>query len=429
MPRQAAGLTAAKVAKAGPGRYGDGDGLYLTVRDNGTRFWVFRFVLAGQKMREMGLGRAGIGKNAVSLAEARENAGTLYRMVKAGIDPLAKREADGAAARAAAQDAAIKAVTFRQAALDYIGMHAATWTNPKHRQQWTNTLEAYAFPLFGDVPVASVSTAHVLAALEPIWTVKPETASRLRGRIEVILDAAKTKGLRIGDNPAAWKGHLSLTLPARSKVAKVEHHAALAWQDVAAFMKQLTEQVGVAALALRFTILTAARTGETLGATWGEIDLRAAVWTVPAARMKAGREHRVPLSDPALALLSEVEKLRISPEPGAPVFPGAIPSKGLSNMAMLALLRRIGRQDLTAHGFRSTFRDWAAETTAFPSEVVEMALAHVVGDKTEAAYRRGDLFEKRRRLMDEWAQHTLRLDTMNVRANNVLVLRSGLAYQ
>ena len=402
MPRRAAGLSAAKVAKAGPGRYGDGDGLYLLVRENGTRFWIFRYTPPGGKMREVGLGRAGTDKNAVGLAEARDKAGTLYRMVRAGLDPLAKREADAAAAKAAAQDAAIRAVTFRQSAVEHIASHEAGWNNPKHRQQWTNTLEAYAFPHFGDVPVAGVETAHVLAALQPIWTTKPETASRLRGRIEAVLDYAKAKGLRSGDNPAAWKGHLALTLPARAKVAKVEHHAALPWQEVGAFMQALQAQAGVGALALRFAILTAARTGEVIGATWAEIDLGAALWTVPASRMKAGREHRVPLSEPALAVLGEVAKLRTTTAPSAPVFPGAIAGKGLSNMAMLTLLRRMERGDLTAHGFRSTFRDWAAETTAYPSEVVEMALAHAVGDKVEAAYRRGDLFEKRRRLMDEW---------------------------
>jgi integrase len=405
MPRRAAGLSAAKVAKAGPGRYGDGDGLYLLVRPNGTRFWIFRFTPPGGTMREMGLGRAGADKNAVGLAEARERAGTLYRLVKAGIDPLAKREADAATAKAAAQDAAIRAVTFRQVAVDYIATHEAAWSNPKHRQQWTNTLEAYAFPNFGDVPVAAVETAHVLSALEPIWRIKPETATRLRGRIEAVLDAAKARGLRNGDNPAAWKGHLALALPARAKVAKVEHHAALPWSEVGSFMEALNGQKGMGALALRFAILTAARTAEVIGATWGEFDLAGAVWTIPAGRMKAGREHRVPLSEPVLALLGDVAKLRTSVAPEAPVFPGGVAGKGLSNMAMLTLLRRMGRDDLTAHGFRSTFRDWAAETTGYPSEVVEMALAHAVGDKVEAAYRRGDLFEKRRRLMADWAAH------------------------
>ncbi len=435
MPRRAAGLTAAKVLSAKPGRYGDGDGLYLVVRDNGTRFWVFRFTPKGGKLREMGLGRAPVGKetnadgtprekgpidrNAVSLADAREKASILYRMLRDGIDPLAQRDADEAAKKAAAQEAAIKATTFRTAALDHIKLHQATWGNPKHRQQWINTLETYAFPHLGDVPISAVATAHVLAALQPIWTTKPETASRLRGRIEVVLDAAKAKGMRSGDNPAAWRGHLALALPARAKVAKVAHHAALPWQDMAAFMKALDGQAGVAALALKFAILTAARTGEVLGATWGEMDLAAGVWIVPEGRMKAGREHRVPLSEPVLEVLEAVAKLRTSAAPDAPVFPGAVANKGLSNMAMLTLLRRMKRDDLTAHGFRSSFRDWAAETTAYPGEVVEMALAHVVGDKTEAAYRRGDLFEKRRTLMADWADHcgrSGRRDTPNVTA-------------
>jgi hypothetical protein len=245
MPRRAAGLTAAKVLIAKPGRYGDGDGLYLVVRDNGTRFWVFRYTPKGGKLREMGLGRAPAGKkanadstprekgpvdrNAVSLSDARDRASVLYQMVRGGIDPLAQRDADAAAAKASAQDAAIRAVTFRQAAVGYIAAHEAAWNNPKHRQQWTNTLEAYAFPHFGDVPMAGVETEHVLAALQPIWTTKPETASRLRGRIEAVLDYGKAKGLRSGDNPARWKGHLAQMLPARGKLAKVEHHAALPW--------------------------------------------------------------------------------------------------------------------------------------------------------------------------------------------------------
>lgn len=427
MPRRAAGLTAAGVAKAKPGRYGDGDGLYVVVKPNGTRFWVFRFTPPGEKMREMGLGREGTDKNAVSLANARDRAGTMYRLVQAGLDPLAKRDADAVAAKAAAQEAAIAATTFRRAALDFIGAHEATWANAKHRQQWLSTLETYAFPHFGDVPVSAVATPHVLAALEPIWTTKPETASRLRGRIEVVLDAAKAKGQRSGDNPAAWKGHLALTLPARAKMAKVVHHAALPWPEVGDFMLALELQAGMGAMALRFAILTAGRTGEVIGATWGEIDLGAALWTLPAARMKAGREHRVPLSEPVLALLQEKAKLRTSTAPNAPVFPGAATGKALSNMAMLTLLRRMGRADLTVHGFRSTFRDWAAETTAYPGEVVEMALAHAVGDKVEAAYRRGDLFDKRRRLMEEWGQYARR-SVEGLVTGNVLPLRAALSH-
>jgi integrase len=244
-----------------------------------------------------------------------------------------------------------------------------------------------------------------MQVLEPIWRQKTETASRLRGRIESVLDYATARGWRAGENPARWRGHLDNLLPARGKIAKVEHHAALPWKEVSAFMTELAHQGGVAALALRFTILTAARTGEAIGATWKELDLTGAVWTVPAGRMKASREHRVPLSDAALAVLREAAQLRFDGSVDAPVFPGAKARKPLSNMAMLALLRRMGRgRDLTAHGFRSTFRDWCAEATSYPREVAEAALAHTLGDKVEAAYRRGDLMEKRRRLMAHWAE-------------------------
>jgi integrase len=402
MPPKPVGLTAVGVKAAAPGRYGDGGGLFLYVRPNALRYWLFRYTPQGGKRREMGLGSAET-RGGVSLADARERAQVLRAIYKAGGDPLADRDAMVAAAKAAAQTEAIKAISFNEAAARYIAAHEKAWANPKHRQQWTNTLATYAAPHFGAVSIADVETAHVLAALEPIWTVKPETAGRVRGRIEAVLDYGKARGWRAGENPASWKGHLALTLPARGKVAAVEHHAALPWQDVGAFMVALAGQAGVGALALRFAILTAARTGEVIGATWGEIDLTASLWTLPAARMKAGREHRVPLSCAALATLATVAKLRKTNDPAAPVFPGAAGAKGLSNMAMLATLRRMGRDDLTAHGFRSTFRDWVAETTAYPTEVAEMALAHAVGDKVEAAYRRGDLFEKRKRLMDDWA--------------------------
>jgi integrase len=248
------------------------------------------------------------------------------------------------------------------------------------------------------LPVSAIDTGLVMRALEPIWSAKPETASRLRGRIESILDWAKVRGYRAGENPARWKGHLQALLPAKSKIAQVEHHAALPYAELPGFMAALRMADGMAAKALRFTILTGARTSEALGATWTEIDLEARLWTVPAARMKAGKEHRVPLSEPVLALLRDLYQTR----QGEPVFPGAIKGKGLSNMALLMALRRLGRADLTAHGFRSTFRDWVAEQTNFPSEVAEMALAHTVGDKVEAAYRRGDLFEKRQQLAEAW---------------------------
>jgi integrase len=294
--------------------------------------------------------------------------------------------------------AAAKAVTFDECATAYIASHRAGWRNAKHAAQWTSTLETYASPVFGKVPVQAVDVALVMRVLEPLWSVKPETASRVRGRIESILDWAKVRGHRDGENPARWRGHLDHLLPARSKVRKIKHHAALPYGDVPVFMVALRGREAVAARALEFAILTAARTGEVLGTKWSEIDLTAAVWTVPALRMKAGAEHRVPLSAPALAVLRAMEKLR----DGDFVFPGDRHAT-LSNMSMLMLLRRMGHADLTAHGFRSTFRDWAAECTSFANEVAEMALAHAIDDKTEAAYRRGALFERRRRLMQAWA--------------------------
>ena len=303
----------------------------------------------------------------------------------------------------------------------YIAAHEASWRNAKHRQQWRNTLDTYADPILGKLPVAQVEVGDVMRVLEPLWREKTETASRLRGRIESVLDYATARGWRSGENPARWRGHLDNLLPARSKVAKVEHHAALPWREIGAFMAALAEEEGVSALALRFAILTAARTGEVIGARWSEIDMQAAVWTVPADRMKAAREHRVPLSDAALDVLREVAKLRTEPEADGFVFPGGKAGKPLSSMALLMLLRRMERGDLTAHGFRSTFRDWCAEATNYPREVAEAALAHTLRDKTEAAYQRGDLMEKRRRLMAEWATFCAR----PAPAGEVVPLRLG----
>jgi integrase len=404
MPKRAAGLTAAKVRTAKPGRYVDGDGLMLFVRSPDARFWLLRYSHGG-KRREAGLGRAGEGPNDVTLAEARQKAADMRRLLKAGIDPLAQRDADAAAVKAAAQEAAAHAMTFREVADLYLNAHNAGWRNAKHRMQWRNTLATYADPHMGDLPAGDVETAHVMAALEPIWTTKPETATRVRGRIEAVLDYAKARGWRTGENPARWRGHLANLLPARDKVARVEHHAALPWRDVGAFMVALGEREAgsVAALALRLTILTAARSGEVLGARWAEIDTTEAVWTVPAERMKAGREHRVPLTDAALTELRQVAELRTNNAADAFVFPGQKPSKGLSVMAMAMVLRRMDRGDLTVHGFRSSFRDWCAEQTSFDRDTAEAALAHTLRDKTEAAYRRGDLFDKRRRLMEAWA--------------------------
>jgi integrase len=276
--------------------------------------------------------------------------------------------------------------------------HEAGWRNPKHRWQWSASLASYVYPHFGDLLVQAVDVGLVMRAVGPIWNTKSETASRVRGRIESVLDWATARGYRQGDNPARWRGHLENLLPKRSKVARVEHHAALPYPEIAGFMAGLRQQEGVAARALEFLILTAARTSEVIGAKWGEFNLAERLWTVPGERMKSGKEHRVPLSDAALAILGAPG------EPAQCVFPGGKAGSALSNMALLMTLRRMGHADLTAHGFRSTFRDWAAERTNFPAEVAEMALAHTVGDKVEAAYRRGDLFQKRRQIMQAWAR-------------------------
>jgi integrase len=407
-------------ATGAPGkRYlADGGGLYLLVRSEEAKFWVFRYVRAG-KLREMGLGPAA-GRDAVPLAVAREKAAELRRLHKAGIDPLAQREADAARQRAEAQASAARAVTFEAVAELYISASEGEWRNDKHRQQWRNTLATYAFPVFGKLPVADVTTDHVVAALEPIWNTRKETASRLRGRIETVLDSATARGLRSGENPARWRGHLVNIFGKRSKTAQTDHHAALPWQQVAAFMAALAthEASSVAALALRFIILTAARSGEALGARWSEIDLIEAVWTVPGARMKAGKEHRVPLTAPALAVLRKAAKLRTDASASAFVFPGAKPGRPLSDMTAAMLLRRMNAvedgtpkpwvdprsgEPITVHGFRSCFRDWASEATAFDHQTAEAALAHTIRNKVESSYRRGDLFGKRRMLMEAWA--------------------------
>ena len=375
-----------------PGSYGDGAGLYLQVRGPDKRSWLYRFKLHG-RAHLMGLGAV----DDVSLAEARDAAGAARKLVRQGVSPIDQRRA------ARAENATQAGLTFAQVADAYIAAHEPSWRNAKHRQQWRNTLDTYADPVLGKLPVALVGVGEVMRVLEPLWRAKTETASRLRGRIESVLDNAAARGWRTGENPARWRGHLDNLLPARSKVAKVEHHSALPWREVGAFTTVLAQGEGMSALALRFAILTAARTGEVIGARWSEIDMHAATWTVPAERMKAGREHRVPLSDGALDVLREVAKLATGPDPRAFVFPGGKVGKPLSSMALLMLLRRMERGDLTAHGFRSTFRDWCAEATNYPREVAEAALAHTLRDKTEAAYQGGDLMEKRRRLMAEWA--------------------------
>jgi integrase len=372
------------------GLYGDGGGLFLQVSESGAKSWVFRFKEA-DRLRVMGLGPA----HTITLAEARDRARECRKLRLDGIDPIEARRAE----RTQAKLDAAKAVTFAECADAYITAHKAGWRNPKHAAQWPATLATYVNPTFGELPVQAIDTALVTRVMEPIWTKKPETASRVRGRIESILDWATARGYRQGENPARWRGHLENLLPRRSKVRRVEHHAALPYSELSAFMLALRQQEGVAARALEFTILTAARTGEVIGARWGEINIAEWLWSVPAERMKAGREHRVPLCGKALEIVEEMRAIG-----GNFIFPGGKRGKPLSNMAMTMLLRRMGHGDQTVHGFRSTFRDWAAERTNFPAEVAEMALAHAVTDKVEAAYRRGDLFEKRRALAEAWAK-------------------------
>jgi integrase len=404
MARKLNRLTAVEVrANDKKGMYHDGGGLYLQVSSSGTKSWIFRFTLDG-RAREMGLGPL----HAIPLADARKRAVECRRMRLDGIDPIEARSEH----RSWKKLEAARGMTFDACAAAYLDAHEDGWRNAKHREQWRNTLNSYAGPVFGSLPVQGVDLPLVMKALEPIWKAKPETASRLRGRIEAVLDWAKVRGYRVGENPARWRGHLDKLLPARAKIQKVVHHPALPYSEIGDFMVSLRSQEGIAARALEFLILTAARTGEIIGARWDEFDLKDKIWVVSGERMKAGREHRVPLSGPALAILKKMNEMGESDF----VFPGGKRGKPLSNMAMLALLKRIGRHDLTSHGFRSTFRDWAAERTTFPREVVEMALAHTIENKVEAAYRRGDLFQKRRQLMEAWARFCL---TASVQADVV----------
>jgi integrase len=372
-----------------PGLHADGLGLYVHVSPSGAKSWIFRWRRGG-RLRDMGLGPV----HTISLAEARDRAAAARKLAYDRLDPIAERRER----RESAKLEAARAMTFEDCAKAYIAAHKAGWRNPKHAAQWPATLESYVYPIMGDLPVQAVDVGLVMRAIEPIWTTKPETASRVRGRIESVLDWATARGHRQGENCARWRGHLENLLPKKSKVRRVEHHPALAYAELAAFMAELRQQEGVAARALEFAVLTAGRTGEVLGARWDELDLAERVWTIPGDRMKAGREHRVPLSEAAMAIVKQLAKVR----EGDFVFAGARSGRPLSNMSMLMLLRRMGRPDLTIHGFRSSFSDWAAERTNFPAEVREMALAHVVGDKVEAAYRRGDLFQKRRQLAQAW---------------------------
>lgn len=394
MARKAAELNALAVSRLSePGLHfvGGVAGLALQVLPSGGRSWILRASIGGRR-RDMGLG----GFPDVPLAQAREAARRARSKIRDGIDPIE----EGRASRSALLASAASVVTFRAAADAYIAAHQAGWKNPKHGVQWRSTLNGYAFPLIGDLGVRDVELAHILRILEPIWTSKTETASRLRGRLELVLDWAIARGYRVGPNPARWRGHLDKLLARPSKVAVVKHHRALPVGELAEFVSRLRAVEGVSARALEFAILTAARSGEVRGARWSEIDLKEGVWTIPKERMKAAREHRVPLSEPARQMLRSLPKTDAglvfeSPRGGA-----------LSDMALTLVLRRMNVAAVP-HGFRSTFRDWTAELTSYPSEVCEIALAHTVGNKVEAAYRRGDLFEKRRRLMRDWARFCL----------------------
>jgi integrase len=375
-----------------PGYYGDGGGLWLQVSKTGTKSWIFRYTM-DKKQREMGLGSFLV----IGLADARERAKACRLLVLDGVDPLGER----AARKRQLAAAKAKLITFDQCAKRYVAAHRAGWKNSKHASQWENTLETYASPVIGSLSVDQVDTALVMKVLLPIWDSKTETAKRLRGRIECVLDWAAVHKFRQGENPARWRGHLDHLLANPGKIAPVKNHPALPWQEVGAFMAELRARGGVAARAVEFAILTACRSGEVRGARWSEIDLGAATWTIPAERMKAGREHRVPLSSPAVTLLRTMVKNDDI------VFSGRQPDTLLSDMSLTAVLRRMARPEITVHGFRSTFRDWCAESLAnsFPREVCEHALAHSLPDKVEAAYRRGDLFEKRILLMDAWATY------------------------
>lgn len=374
-----------------PGYYADGAGLYLQIAKGGSKSWVLRYTL-DCRPREMGLGSC----VTFSLAEARKRAAEQRKKIADGIDPIEARRQTQSEQRLAKS----KTITFDQAAAAYIAANEASWRSAKHGAQWRSTLANYASPVIGKLPVGDVTTSLVMDILQPIWATKTETATRVRGRIEKVLDWAKVQGYRSGENPAAWKGHLAQALPKPSKVAVAGHHAALPWAEIGTFMQALRAMPGSGSLAMQLIILTATRTSEVIEALWDEFDLAAGLWTIPKERMKGFREHRVPLSKQAVSVL---EQVKWDNKASSLVFPSSKPDKAISNMTCLATLKRMGRSDLTVHGFRSTFRDWASEDTNYPRDVCEMALAHAIQDKSEAAYRRGDLLEKRTQLMNDWA--------------------------
>lgn len=426
MARKAKELSALEVSRLKETRMyfvGGVPGLILQITGPDAKSWILRATVGG-KRRDIGLG----GFPAVTLAGAKNSARVIREKIAAGIDPVEER----LAARSAIAASRASAISFQEAAEKFIAANEAGWSNPKHRAQWTATLATYAYPTLGKLRVSDIETQHIVGILEPLWTTKTETASRVRGRIESVLDYAKVRGYRQGESPALWKGHLDHILPARAKVQKVKHHSALDYREVGSFMAALKAVDGLGARALEFTILTACRSGEVRGATWAEIDEKAGVWTIPADRMKADKEHRVPLSPAAMDLLKTLPRIAGTDH----VFPSTKNTQ-LSDMTLSAAIRRMdeastkcgcnGWKDsvgkvITVHGFRSTFRDWAGETTAYPREVIEHALAHQLKEKAEAAYARGTLFEKRRRLMADWAKHCANTATIaEVKSINVQV--------
>ncbi len=373
------------------GYHHDGGGLYLQVSNNKNRSWIFRYTKLG-KSRELGLGSL----QYISLAEARQKRDLLKRMLIDGLDPLDEKRR----AKKAVEAKAAKKITFEACAIEYIETHKIKWKNAKHGAQWESTLRTYAFPVFGQLPVDEIDTQLVLKVLKPIWTTISETASRVRNRVEIVLNWAKVSGFREGENPARWSGHLENILPSRSEIQKAMHFAALPYDLISNFFADLKLQQGIAPLGLEFLILTGTRTSEVMGSCWNEIDFENNLWVIPPSRMKSGREHRVPLSSKVLDILRKVERKNLGPL----IFQNERSGKQLSSSAFLALLKRMN-YNITAHGFRSTFRDWAGETTSHPREVAEAALAHAVKGKAEAAYQRGDYIEKRFLLMEDWAAY------------------------
>jgi integrase len=400
-------LTALEIKNAKEGMHADGNGLYLKVTASGTKSWIFRFQLEGRR-REMGLGTL----NHKPTIEARKEAAQLLAMVRSGVDPIEQRRQQLAEAAEAALAAKARGVTFADAAKAYIDAHKAGWRNAKHGQQWANTLATYAEPVIGSKPVQEVSTEDVLRILKPLWTTKTETASRVRSRIELVLAYAKAMKWRDAENPALWRGHLDALLPPPTKVKQPTHHAALPYARAAGFMAELRQVRGIGARALEFAILTATRSGEVRLAAWDEFDLEKRVWTIPAKRMKAGQEHRVPLSGQSVALLQMLPRISDSPY----LFPGERARQPLSDMTLSMVVRRMNEPEqhwldpktgegVVPHGFRSTFRDWAAEVGGYPREMAEHALAHTLESKVEAAYHRGSMVERRIPMMQAWADY------------------------